>query len=201
MGKLNKISCWFLIWVLVPGFLLMGCGQSTTRSTPVIQVGDKAPDFSLPDASGHFMKFSDVQSGTWLVLVFYRGAWCHSCMNQLLDIKKDFQKFMDLHAALAAVSVDTVEDSSTFNNQWRFPFPLLSDSPFRLIDTYGFRDPNGGDKKQDISRRAVVIIDPQKVIRFLYVGKEPGDWLESDEILDNLQKVQSAAKAKSGGAS
>jgi peroxiredoxin len=176
--------------------LLLGCSNKDSVPAKAIQAGDKAPDFSLPDASGHFMKLSDVQSGTWLVLVFYRGAWCHSCMNQLLDLKKDIQKFTDLHVALAAVSVDTIEDSSTFNNQWRFPFPLLSDTQFRLIDAYGARDIGGGNQKQDISRRSVVIIDPQKIVRYTHIGKEPGDWLDTDELLYNIQKVQSTVNAK-----
>lgn len=201
MVKVNKVSYVLLTGGLVAGLLLAGCGQSTNKPALAIQVGDKAPDFSLPASSGHFMKLSDVQPGTWLVLVFYRGSWCHSCMNQLLDLKQDIQKFTDLHVALAAVSVDTVEDCSTFNNQWRFPFPLLSDTSFRLIDAYGARDIAGGNQKQDISRRSVVIIDPQKIVRYIHIGKEPGDWLDTDELLYNIQKVQSTAKAQSGGAS
>jgi hypothetical protein len=46
-----------------------------------------------------------------------------------------------------------------------------------------------------------MIIDPQKIVRYIHIGQEPGDWLDTDEILFNLQKVQSAVNTKSGGAS
>jgi glutaredoxin-dependent peroxiredoxin len=111
-------------------------------------------------------------------------------MNHLLDFKNDFQKFTDAHAAFAAVSVDTVEDSARFNGQWRFPFPLLSDTEFKLIDAYGLRDTTEPHNGQDISHVAVVIIDPQRIVRYKYVGKEPKDRPSNDDILYVIQQLQ-----------
>lgn len=178
------------VWTMVLSF--SGCGS---ESEPVpfkpggLQVGDKAADFVLMDATGHVMKLSDVQPGWYLVLVFYRGHWCGACQNQLLNLKEDFSKFAPLHAALVAVSVDTVEESADFNHTWNFPFPLLSDTRFQLIDAYGIRHPRGHEDK-DISRPTVIIIDPQKVIRYKYVGTVPTDRPADDEILYTIQKLQ-----------
>ncbi len=186
-----------LIWGLLGVIGFCGCAISpqTVIKPGGLQAGDKAADFSLMDATGHPMKLSDVQPGSYLVLIFYRGHWCTACLNQLLNLKKDLPQFTALHATLAAVSTDSVENSAAFNNQWRFPFPLLSDTQLQLIDAYGARNPKGHDKK-DISHPAVVIIDPQKIVRYKHVGKDALDRLENDEILFELQKVQKSTDIK-----
>ena len=180
-----------IVWTVV----LSGCGnepQPAPLKPGGLQIGDKAADFSLVDETGHVMKLSDVQEGWYLVLVFFRGHWCTACQNQLLNLKDDFAKFAPLHAALAAISVDSIEDSADFNHIWHLPFPLLSDSQLRLIDAYGIRHPKGHDNK-DISRPCVVILDPQKIVRYKYVGVLPTDRPSDDEILFTLQNLQQGA--------
>ncbi len=170
--------------------ILMGC-SSTSAPPKVLQVGDKAEPFSLMDSTGHWVKLTDVQAGSYLVLIFYRGSWCETCENWLLDLKKAFPQFASAHASLAAVSVDSVEDSATFNQQWRFPFPLLSDPGFHLIDAYGLRDPKKGHHGEDISHVAVVVVDPQGTVRYRYEGKEAWNHPVPDEIIDVIKKLQS----------
>jgi peroxiredoxin len=184
----------FLI-VLLPGFL--GCGNKSESGYKPggLVAGDKAADFALMDSNGHVMRLSDVQAGWYLVLILYRGYWCNVCLNQLLSLKNDFPKFQDLHATIAAISVDPVEDSAAFNRQWRFPFPLLSDTQLRVIDAYGTRHPNGHNGN-DISRPAVIIIDPQKIVRSKYVGKDPSDRPANDEILFQIQQIQQKTARK-----
>jgi thioredoxin-dependent peroxiredoxin len=182
----------FLICGLFLGFFLGGCGggqNSGLAPGQVLMPGDKAMDFSLQDSSGNFMKLSDVPANTYLILFFYRGAWCSACMNHLLDLKSANQKFLDAHAVLAAVSVDPVEDSAAFSAQWHIPFPLLSDSELKLIGAYGFVDKNGHAGK-DISRVGVVIIDPQKIVRYRYLGKDAFDRPSNDAILYVIQQLQ-----------
>lgn len=178
--------------------LSAGCGQPTDPSLNKpggLVVGDKAADFALVDNNGHVMKLSDVQEGWSLVLILYRGYWCSACQNQLINLKEDFPKFAPLHTALAAVSVDTIEDSAHFAQEWRFPFPLLSDTKLQLIDAYGARHPEGHEGK-DISRPAVIIIDPQKIIRYKHVGTSPVDRPSDDEILFLLQQMQQKPEKK-----
>jgi thioredoxin-dependent peroxiredoxin len=172
-------------------FLLAGCGSNSSVSLTagVVGLGQKAPDFILQNYDGRFFKSTDLQPGWYLVLIFYRGHWCSACQNQLLNLKDDFAKFAPLHTALAAVSVDPVEDAAAFNEQWRFPFPLLADPQLKLIDAFGVRHPQGHDGK-DISRPAVVIIDPNKIVRFKYVGQNPTDRPTDDEILFSIQQIE-----------
>jgi peroxiredoxin len=183
-----------LIGVFVSAWALAGCGNSSGSNKPGgLSVGDKAADFALVDQDGKVMKLSDVQPGWYLMLIFYRGHWCGACQTQLLNLKQDFSKFAPLHTTMAAISVDPVADSSNFNGIWRFPFPLLSDGQLKLIDAYDLRHVQGHGGK-DISRPALIIIDPQKTIRYKYVGKDPTDRPDDDEILFTLQKLQQSSK-------
>ncbi len=172
-------------------FISSGCGSPNPAPPKPggLQVGDKATDFSLLDSDGHTVTLSNVKEGWYLVLFFYRGYWCSACLNQLLNLKQDFPKFAAFHAAVVAVSTDSVEDSNHFNQQWRFPFPLFSDPRLHLIDDYGARHPEGHEGK-DIAHPAVIIIDPQKIVRYKYIGKFATDRPEDDEILYTIQQLE-----------
>ncbi len=172
--------------------LFAGCGQNSQPDSYKpggLALGDKAYDFSLMNDQGKVMKLSDVQEGWYLVLILYRGHWCSACLNQLLDLKNDFPKFTQLHASMAAASTDPVEDSADFMKEWRFPFPLLSDTKLQVIDAYGARHPQGHEGK-DIAHPSVIIIDPKKIIRYKYVGKVATDRPTDDEILFALQQIE-----------
>ena len=196
--KATRISLRSVLALTAALSLSSGCGsppEPLVQKPGGLTVGDKAADFSLMDSDGHPMKLSDVQAGWYLVLVLYRGHWCSACQNQLINLKDDYPKFTALHAALAAVSVDTMEESAHFTKEWRFPFPLLNDSKFQVIDAYGAHHPGGHDGK-DISKPAVIIIDPQKIIRFKHVGVSPVDRPTDDEILFYIQQMQQQAVKK-----
>ena len=179
--------------VLVGGLLVFPGSGCTSKNPPPnpggLQIGDKAADFSLMDETAHTMRLSDVQPGWYLVLIFYRGSWCNACVNQLLNLKEKFPQFTALHAALAAVSVDSLEDSANFNQQWRFPFPLLSDPDLQLIDAYGVRHA-GGHAGKDIARPTVVVIDPGRTVRYKYIGKSPLDIPSDEEILFEIRQLE-----------
>lgn len=175
---------------------LQGCG-SEPPPVPVkpggLQVGDRAPDFALMDSTGHLVKSSDIQPGWYLVVILYRGSWCSACQNQLLNLKDDYPKFIAAHTALVAISVDPIEDSANFNNQWRFPFPLLSDPQLQVIDAFGARHPHGHGNK-DIARPTTLIIGPDKIIRYKYIGRDPVDRPSDDEIIFTIQQLEKQKK-------
>lgn len=182
----------FLFVFFVFPFLFSACSGEKVEAPPpgkVIGVGDDAPNFRLPDASGRFFSLHDVQEGWFLVLVFYRGHWCDACLKQLAELKEHFQEFVKHKTALAAVSVDAPSESASFQERWGFPFPLLSDRRLKLIDAFGLRHPKGHEGK-DISRPAVVVLSPSKKVVYKYVGKSPVDRPAVGDLLYTLEKLQ-----------
>jgi peroxiredoxin len=194
----NRVRTGGVLALALTVLLLSGCG-SEAPPVPIkpggLQVGDPAYDFALMDSTGHLVRLSDTRPGTYLVLILYRGSWCSACLNQLTDLEDDFPRFTALHATLAAVSTDSIEDSAHFNQQWRFPFPLLSDPRLQVIDAYGARNPRGHDGK-DIAHPSTIIIDPHKIVRYKYVGRNPIDRPTDNEILFALQQIEQKDAAR-----
>lgn len=181
-----------LILIILCGMISLnqGCGFPSPSVKPGgLQIGDKIGDYSLVDATGRITKLSDVPAGWYQVIILYRGYWCNACREQLFKLKDDFPKFAPLHATLVAVSTDSVEDSAVINQQWRFPFPILSDPQLQLIDIFGARHPNGHGI-HDIAHPAVIIIDPKKIIRYKNIGKNPADLPNDDEVLFMIQRME-----------
>jgi peroxiredoxin len=135
------------------------------------------------------MKLSDVPAGWYLVIILYRGYWCNACRDQLFRLKDDFSQFAPLHAVLATVSTDSVEDSYIVEQQWHFPFPLLSDPHLSLITALGAQHIKGHGI-HDIAHPAIIIIDPQKTIRYKTMGQNPTDLPTDNELVYILQQME-----------
>ncbi len=181
-----------IILSLITGIILstLSCSSTDLTNKPGgLKVGDKMADFALLNQYAHIMKLTDVPSGWYLVIILYRGYWCNPCRDMLFKLKDDFPKFAPLHAVLAAVSTDSVEVSANINQQWQFPFPLLSDPQLNLITALGAQQLKGHGI-HDIARPAVVIVDPKKIIRFKIIGQNPPDLPTDNEILFNLQQME-----------
>jgi len=167
----------------------LSCSSAPPPKPGGLGVGDQAFPFALSDSAGNILKLSDIQEGWTLVLVFYRGHWCSACLNQLLNLKEDYPKFAAAKVAVAAISADTIEDSAQFNREWRFPFPLLSDTKLEVIDAYGLRHRKEHEGK-DISRPSIIILNPGRVVRYKHVGQNPTDRPTDNEILFEVQKIK-----------
>src|SRR5947209_19951395 len=96
----------------------------------MLNVGDKAPDFALPDSEGQPVKLSDFR-GRNVVVAFYPADETTVCTKQLCDYRDAWADFSQSDAAVLAISTDSVESHKKFKEDNHFPFPLLSD-PARI---------------------------------------------------------------------
>lgn len=183
------ISGLLFVSFLVP----LACAPPAPASKPGgLMPGDMAADFSLMDSNGKLTHLSSAPPDTYLVLILYRGYWCSACQAQLFNLKDDYPRFIQQHTIVYAVSTDLVEESLNFNQQWRFPFAFLSDVKLDLIGAYGAVN-KAGHNGHPIAHPTVIIIDPQKRIRYKYIGKNPQDRPSDDEILAEIQREKAAS--------
>jgi len=104
--------------------------------SPGIQVGQKAPDFTLTDALGKRVNlYEQLQQGP-VVLVFYRGAWCPFCNLHLHVLSQYHQQFVDQGARLLAVTPQQPDKSLEQLKKDGFPFTILSDLDSRVMKAY-----------------------------------------------------------------
>ena len=104
--------------------------------TPRLEVGDKAPAFSLPDADGNTVKLSDYK-GRRVVVYFYPAASTPGCTKQACDFRDSRS---DLNAAgldVIGISPDKPAKLAKFRDDQKLTFPLLSDPDREVLTAWG----------------------------------------------------------------
>ncbi len=100
-------------------------------------VGDRAPDFELPDIDGGTVQLSDLLANGPVVLTFYRGAWCPYCNSSLQGFQAELGDIMDAGGYLVAVSPQTEIGSQEMASSNALSFPVLSDAGNRVSRAFG----------------------------------------------------------------
>ena len=126
----------------------------------MLNVGERAPEFTLPDQSGKDRSLTELLSAGAIVLYFYPADFTPGCTRQaclLRDIHTEVQR-----AALRVVGVSPQSPAShtKFREKYRLPFVLLSDEQKTVVKMYGVDGPLGFGV-----RRATYLIDAGRRIR------------------------------------
>ncbi len=160
----------------------------------MLSIGQKFPAYSLTgvvsnDLAKGFQPFTnDSFTSKWQVVFFWPKDFTFVCPTEIAAFGKLDKEFKARDAQLLGVSID----SEFVHLAWRkekeelrnLPFPMLSDIKRELSSALGVLDPEAG-----VAQRATFIVDPQGVIRFVYVtdlsvGRSPDEVLR---VLDALQ--------------
>ncbi len=146
------------------------------------EVGQKAPDFTLFDSAKQPTKLSD-SKGKNVVLAFYPGAFTGVCTTEMCTFRDRFDSLNSMNAQVVGVSVDGIFAQKAFSDANNLNFPLLSDFNRETVEAYGVALPNfAGMEGYTASERAVFVIDKDGVIRFRWVGENPGVEPDYDEV-------------------
>ena len=105
----------------------------SNRVAPGLEVGEKAPDFRLPNLAGQDVSFEERLSRGPVVLTFYRGAWCPFCNLQLLALQRALPDIRSLDASVIAVAPN---DSEPTPDNTQLGFDLLIDADQSVIRAY-----------------------------------------------------------------
>lgn len=143
-------------------------GQLKPRdSTLKVQVGDPAPDFTLPAVSGETVTLSQYRGSKNVVLSFVPAAWTPVCSDQWPGYNIVKTLFDENEAVLLGITVDNIPTlyawTKQMGNLW---FPVLSDFwPHGAVaDRYGVLRTDG------VSERALFVIDKEGVLRAIHVA-------------------------------
>lgn len=103
-------------------------------------VGEKAPDFSLPVVGGTYQEGSTVRladlKGKKTILYFYPKDDTPGCTTQACGIRDSWSE-LSQKANLLGVSIDPVSKHKKFIAKYNLPFPLLSDESQTMVQAYG----------------------------------------------------------------
>ncbi|MCI9041789.1 thioredoxin-dependent thiol peroxidase [Dubosiella newyorkensis] len=101
----------------------------------MLEVGTKAPDFTLQDQDGKDVSLSD-SKGKKVILYFYPKDNTSGCTKQACAFKELYPDFMEKDAIVLGVSKDSVASHKKFQEKYQLPFELLSDPEHKVIEQY-----------------------------------------------------------------
>ncbi len=102
----------------------------------MLEIGTKAPEFSLPDQNGTIHALSDYR-GKKVVLYFYPKDNTPGCTKQAQGYAELYAQFLEKGAVVLGVSKDSVASHKKFEEKYSLPFTLLSDPERSVIEPYG----------------------------------------------------------------
>ncbi len=151
----------------------------------MVDVGDTAPDFELPDGDRKPVRLSSYRGAKAVVLVFYPLAFTGTCQGELCAIRDSIADFDSDDVQTLAVSVDSTAVHAKWAQEQGYTFPLLADFwPHGAVSKdYGvFNDAIG------LAMRGTFIIDKQGTVVYKVVNgiPDPRDPEEYKRVLAGL---------------
>jgi len=101
-----------------------------------LEVGEKAPAFSLPDADGNTVKLSDFK-GRKVIVYFYPAASTPGCTKQACDFRDSLAELNGAGITVVGISPDKPEKLAKFRDAESLTFPLLSDPDKKVLSAWG----------------------------------------------------------------
>ena len=101
-----------------------------------LEIGKKAPDFTLLDQDGEKVKLSDFK-GKKVVVFFYPKAMTPGCTREACDFRDEVAAFKKKKVAVLGISKDTPAGQKKFQEKYELPFPLLSDADLEVQKAWG----------------------------------------------------------------
>ena len=130
-----------------------------------VDVGAKAPDFTLPNQDRVQVTLSEQLKSGPVVLAFFPAAFSGTCTTEMCTFRDQGAEFNKVSATVLGISVDTFFALKAWGEAQKLTFPLLSDFNKDVIRAYGVVNPDMIGLK-DIAKRAVFVIDRSGVVRY-----------------------------------
>ena len=130
----------------------------------MLEVGTKAPDFTLPDQNGEMHTLSDYL-GKKVILYFYPKDNTSGCSKQAAGFGELYPQFEEKNAVVIGISKDSVASHKKFEQNYNLPFILLSDTELKVIQAYDvWKEKKNYGKTYMGIERSTYLIDEEGII-------------------------------------
>ena len=152
-----------------------------------LQIGDPAPEFTLPDQDGNPVSLSQLK-GKRVVIYFYPKDDTSGCTREAIDfnaLKKDFAK---AGTEIIGVSPDTVKSHDKFKAKHGLDIALIADEDKTMLEAYGVWTEKSmyGRKYMGVERTTFLIDGAGKIARVWNKVKVPG---HAEEVLEAVKAL------------
>ena len=154
----------------------------------MLEIGTKAPDFTLPDQDGNPVSLSDFRGKT-VVLYFYPRDNTPGCSRQACAFAQAFADFQALDAVVLGVSKDSTVSHQKFAAKYDLPFRLLSDPELTTLQAYGvWQEKKLYGKTSMGVVRSTYVIDGDGIIRHAMPKVKPDS--NAGDVLSLLKQPE-----------
>ncbi len=141
----------------------------------MIEPGDKAPDFTLPDQDGSDVKLSKLR-GKPVVVYFYPKADTPGCTTQACGVRDRQADYAAAGATVLGISPDPVAKVKKFHDKQSLNFSLLADEGHHVADSYGvWVEKSMYGKTYFGNERTTFVIDPKGKVAKVLRKVKPGE--------------------------
>ena len=144
-------------------------------------LNEPAPEFVLPTNTGDGKISLNDYRGQWVVLYFYPQDFTSGCTIEARRFQQDLPEYKARNAQILGVSVDDINSHAEFCDSEGLKFPLLADTTGNVSKAYG-------SWLGAASLRHTYLIDPQGILREIYLGVRPS--IHSQEVLARLDELE-----------
>ena len=151
----------------------------------MLEIGTKAPNFTLFDKDGNEVSLSDF-FGKRVVLYFYPRDNTPGCTRQACAFAENFEEFKNIDAVVIGISKDSSASHLKFAEKYSLPFILLSDPEHKVIEAFGaWQEKKNYGKVSFGTVRSTFVIDKDGVIEKVMPKVKPDT--NAAEILEYLR--------------
>ena len=149
----------------------------------MLEIGTKAPAFSLPDQNGDMHTLEDYK-GKKVILYFYPKDSTAGCTKQACGFAELYPEFTEKDAVILGVSKDSVKSHKNFETKYQLPFTLLSDPELSCIQAYDVwkEKKNYGNVSMGVVRTTYLIDEDGIIIKAfnkVKAAENPAQMLEA----------------------
>lgn len=146
-------------------------------------IGDRAPSFSAPDATGNTISLSSFRGKKVVILYFYPKDNTSGCTKEACGFRDSFDKLKAAGVEVIGVSPDSVASHQKFAAKYELPFTLISDTDKQICEEYGVWQEKSmyGRKYMGVARTTFVIDKKGKIAHVFEKVKAAG---HEQEVLD-----------------
>lgn len=152
-----------------------------------IEIGQKAPDFTLHDTERNQVSLHD-QKGRNVLLLFFPLAFTGVCTKELCSVRDNIAAYNTANATVFGISVDSPMTLAKFKEEQGLNFPLLSDFNKETSAAYGALYDSFIGWMKGVSKRSAFLIDKDGTVRYAEVLENAGE-------LPDFSAIQSALAA------
>lgn len=156
-----------------------------------LNVGDSAPDFTLPDAEGNSVELQNLK-GQWVVLYFYPRDNTPGCTKEACGFRDAYSDYQGSDVVVLGVSTDDAKSHTKFATKYDLPFPLLVDEGGAIASAYGSYGLKKFMGKEYMGiTRSTFIIDPEGKLAKIYRKVKPEP--HAQEVLQDIAELSGNA--------